>query len=150
MSVFEVNCASPVLSTTVICLCDQVFRLASRPCMAAPVNLVGVGAYLAELWLLRGHACPACPPCLVQTCTLTCSGPATSHTEPHPAALPSGGPGWLTVWLAAALGAGLAWAVARWGAGPGAASSAPEAPAPERTASTSAGPVTPSQLAKRS
>ncbi|CAK0833505.1 unnamed protein product [Prorocentrum cordatum] len=83
--------------------------------MAVPVNLVEVGVRLTELWLLRGHACPSCscPACPAQTCSLTCSGPASSHTEPRAALGAPGGPGWLTVWLAAAAGASLAWLAAR-------------------------------------
>ena len=127
--------------------------------MAAPVNLIGFGAHLAELWLLRGHPCPACscPACPAQTCSLTCSGPATSHSEPCEAPEAPAGPGWLSVWLAAAAGAGLAWLAAhRWpqSAKPAAAPSegappalAQAAPAPPPAVGT--GPVTPSQLALR-
>ncbi|CAK0861131.1 unnamed protein product, partial [Prorocentrum cordatum] len=84
-----------------------------RPCMAAAVELVGLGVRLAEVWLLRGPACPACPACPTQSCTLTCSGPATSYTEPAEAPAHAAAPGWLAVWLAAAAGAVGAWAIGR-------------------------------------
>ncbi|CAK0828459.1 unnamed protein product, partial [Prorocentrum cordatum] len=72
------------------------------------------GVRLAELWLLRGHACPPChcPACPAQTCLLTCSGPASSHSEPCAAPEVAGGPSWLALGLAAAAGAGLAWLAA--------------------------------------
>eukprot|EP00959_Pyramimonas_sp_CCMP1952_P197880 4138386-Pyramimonas_sp.AAC.1 len=63
--------------------------------MAAAVELVGLGVRLAEVWLLRGPACPACPACPTQSCTLTCSGPATSYTEPAEAPAHAAAPGWL-------------------------------------------------------
>ena len=121
--------------------------------MAAPVDWLGVGARLAELWLVRGQACPACPrapPCPAQTCTLTCSGPATSLTEGLGSQAPGGGPTWLALLLlAAAGGAGLAWTAGRaWPAQ--AKEAAPEAAAPPAiTGPVGTGPVTPSQRAQR-
>ncbi|CAK0836100.1 unnamed protein product, partial [Prorocentrum cordatum] len=124
--------------------------------MTAPVNLFEVGARLAELWLLRGHACPpcSCPPCPAQTCSLTCSGPASSHSEPCSASEAPGGPGWSSEWLAAAAGAGLGWLAARcW---PPAVTLAvafaaevppvPDRAAPQPPPVATGGPVTPSQL----
>jgi len=126
--------------------------------MAAAADWLGVGARLAELWLVRGRACPACPrapPCPAQVCTLTCSGPATSLTEGLESRA-GGAAAWPGLLLAAALGAALTAGAGRlWRlrAPPAAPESTPEPapapPVPASTGSVGSGPVTPSQLALR-
>ena len=124
--------------------------------MAAAADWLGVGARLAELWLVRGAACPACPrvpPCPTQVCTLTCSGPATTLTEGFESRA-GASTAWPGLLLAAALGAALTAGAGRlWRsrAVPAAPEATPEpAPAPPAPASpgtVGSGPVTPSQLA---